>query len=169
MQPQVATNLGRATPERLALVADGGVQIDPTGRQRIVSAPLDRLLAQGFITQREFDNGDRLRADAYLAGIDPGAAGVDWNRAGGGSAGLVPSMFSAQYVADARVRYRRLKRVVGGVVWDVLNLAVIAERELVDVGLVIFKIRDQREAHVAAKCGLRVALGALADVYERGA
>lgn len=158
----------RAIPDRLRHAGPDGVQVDPTGRQRIVAAPLDRLLASGFITQREFDSGDRLRADAYLAGIEPGAPTVDWSAMPMALRGRLPSMFSSQHIADARIRFRRLKQAMGGVVWDVLNVALILERDLQTVGQNIFGVRNHGEAVVAGKAGFRVALGALADAYERG-
>lgn len=161
--------LGRATPERIAHAGDQGTETAPNGRQRIIAAPLDRLLAAGFIALREFDAGDRLRADAYMAAIDPGALTVDWNRTNGGFSARVPSVFSTQQVADARLRYRRLRRLIGGAVWETLHLAIIREADLPQIGGELFGIRDRREAIVAARVGIRVALAALADCYEHRA
>lgn len=170
-----------ATPERLAKVPpeaiETAVTVDPSAVsrgapisvQRLHSAPLDRLWKTGWITQREYDAGDSLRAKAYLAAIDPGAMTVDWSATGGGSSRRIPSMFSSQEVADARLHIRWLRELIGGVVWDILNLGVILERELDVLGRNIFGVRDAREAAVAARAGVRVALGSLADVYERRA
>jgi hypothetical protein len=158
--------LGRATRERLLQAGDGGSETDPTGRQRIVAAPLDRLLATGFITQREYDAGDELRADAYLAAIDPGALTVDWARTSGGFSARVPSMFSAQHIADARLRHRELRKLITGTVWRTLELAVVLEVDLPQVGRMVFAIGDAREATVATRAALRVALASLADLYE---
>lgn len=158
----------RATAERLQRAGDGAiVEAAPAGPQRIIAAPIDRLLSVGFLTQREHDAGDKLRSDVYLAAIDPAAQRIDWSPDKiAGYTQHVPSMWTSQQVADARIRHRRLRRAINGVVWDVLFLAVVKEREFKEIGRTVFNVGDEREAVVAARAGLRIALGALADFYE---
>jgi hypothetical protein len=168
-----------ATPERLAKVDDAvatELEVDPAkadrgaplSHQRIVAAPLDRLWRAGVITQREYTAGDWLRADAYLAAIDPGASSVDWMAPAGTLSGKIPSMFSAQHIADARIRYRDMQKRMRGVAWSVLYTAVISEATLYEVGRAVLGYRHQRDAPVAATAALRVALCALADRYDEG-
>jgi hypothetical protein len=157
----------KTTPERIRQLGEAELELDPSGRQRIIAAPIDRLLNAGFLTQREHDAGDKLRADTYMAAVDPAAMTVDWARGGSGFSPRVPSVFSTQEIADARIRHRRLRRAINGVVWDVLWLGVVQERALEHLGHAIFNVRDPREAVIAGRAGLRIALGSLADFYER--
>ncbi|MEP0323283.1 hypothetical protein [Bauldia litoralis] len=167
---------GTATVERL-LQADGGkaktnpegYETDSTGRQRIVAAPLDRLHKDGKITRREFEAGDKYRADAYLSAIDPTTGSVDWASAGGGGrSSKVPSMFESQHIYDARKRWRDLndKMKRGSVVSSILYLALIHERSIESIGENIFGAGNHRDARNAGYGGFRVALGALADLYN---
>ena len=162
------------TAERLAKAGVEGTETTPPslkapkGTQRIISAPLDRLWKAKAITAREYDAGDTFRADAYLAAVDPSAGSVDWNRAGGGGAsGKVPSMFSAQQVADARIRYRRVEKRITGMVWTVLQSALIYEHGLDEIGYSVFAVVGRtREAYCAGLGGFRVALATLSDYYR---
>ena len=166
-----------ATPERLDR-ANGAMEVvaalrdanrpeqDPGKVQRIIAAPLDRMWKDGRISQREFEAGDKLRADAHAAAIDPAAGSVDWNRAGGSSGSRVPSMFQSQAVADARLRFRDAEKKITGLVWDVLKQTLIHENPLEDVGHVLFAVGQNREAHCAGLGAFRVALGTLADYYR---
>lgn len=162
------TDRQRATAERLArLGPDDVAEITPDGVQRLVAAPLDRLRQLGKIGDREFTAGDQLRTDAYVAALEPGAPGVDWNATGGARSGArAPAMWSAQVVANARLRVRRVQGAVRGLVWLTLRRCVLQEHGLDVVGRDVFGVRDPREAVVAARSGLMVALAALADAYE---
>jgi hypothetical protein len=169
-----------ATPERLGHAGDAAVETKPVldpdkldrgaplSYQRVVAAPLDRLRSTGAITEREFNAGDRLRADAYLAAIDPGTSSVDWTATAGTLSGKVPSMFNSQHIADARIRYRDMQKRLTGLLWEVLEGAVVLEDSLESVGKRILDRRDNREATVAGHAGLRMALHALADRYDEG-
>lgn len=163
---------GTATVERLMQAGHDGHELTPptratpAGVQRIIEAPLDRQWKTGAISQREFEAGDKLRALAYLAAIDPAGCGVDWNAAGGGGrSGKVPAMFTSQHIADARIDYRRVERAISGIVWRVLNLALIRETSLADLGQSVFGRQDRREAAVAGAAAFQVALGSLADWF----
>lgn len=159
--------LGTATAERLAKTGEDGREADPTGRQRIVAAPLDRLWKAGFITQREFEAGDKYRADAYMAAIDPGSLSVDWSRTAGGTSSRVPTVFTAQHIADARRRIRMVERAIPhrSVVSLLLFFGVVREFGLREIGAQVFGIHDRKDAVLCAKAGLRVALASLADYY----
>ncbi len=163
------TNQGTATVERI-MRAGGAAAIEYAGRenvQRINAAPLDRLWKDGRISAREFDAGDWLRSLAYLAAIDPGTMAVNWDMAGGGGrSAKVPTMFSTQKIADARIEFRRIERTIRGVVMTTLRLGVIKEREMVEIGRAVFGHGNDRDARVAAAAGLQVALAALADWRE---
>ena len=168
-----------ATPERLAKAGVQGVETilndpvgiargSPIGVQRIVAAPLDRMWKAGLLASWEYEAGDKLRKDWHASELAGAIRSVDMDQTIGSAVSHAPSMFVAQYVADARIRIRHVRHDVKGVVWDVLNLAVLLERDLADVGLMVFKVHDPREATVAGKCGLRVALGSLAWHYRMG-
>lgn len=157
---------GTATVERLRKAGSEGHEIDPTGRQRIVEAPIDRMWKAGHVTQREFDAADKYRSDAYLAAIDPGALTVDWSRTSGSSSLRIPSMFTAQHIADARIRMRELERDIPNrsVVSTLLYLGLVKEMSLETIGANVFGLHDARDRLVAARAGLRVACASLADV-----
>lgn len=156
-----------ATTERINHAGEEGVETDASGRQRIISAPLDRLLKMGIITPREFRAGEKYRTDAYMSATDPAASAVDWNAAGGGTGGRVPTMFSSQSIANARIRFRQINRKIprNSTVSTMLYLGLIKEYELAEIGRSVFGLSDRREAEIAARSGLRVALAALADHY----
>lgn len=161
-----------ATVERLLKAGEDAIETTPPSReapggvQRVTEAPLDRLHRAGEILEHEFNAGDRFRADAYLAAIDPGAKTVDWNAAGGGGfSAKVPIMFSSQNMADARIRHRRIKERVHGVIWTVAELALIKELPFVAMGQSVFGRGDPRDAAVAGKTAVRMMLAALADAY----
>lgn len=159
----------RATAERLQRAgSEAIVEEAPAGPQRIIAAPIDRLLSAGFLTQREHDAGDKLRSDAYLAALEPMVT-IDWRQANGGYSPRVPTVFSSQQIANARLRHRRVRNAINGIVWDMLFLGVIKEQEFRELGQAIFNMRDAREAVIAGRAGLRVALGTLADFYDRSA
>jgi hypothetical protein len=170
---------GTGTSERLRKVGREGMELVPAlpdtdkrgnqmpaGQvQRVLAAPLDRLWKTGFVTQREYNAGDAYRADAYMAAIDPSALTIDWNRTGGGTSRRVPSMFASQHIADARIRMRNLEQKIPlrSAVSTLLYLALIKEQDFAEIGASMFGLRDRREASVAGRVGLRVALAALAD------
>jgi hypothetical protein len=157
---------GSATVERIMRAGTEALEVTPAGIQRISQAPLDRLWRAGIITTREFEAGDRFRATAYLAAIDPGTMGVDWGAAGGGGrSARVPSMFTAQHIADARLDFRAAEKAIRGIVWRVLKLGLVDELALVEIGETVFARRDRREAAVAGSAGFQVALGACADYF----
>ena len=158
-----------ATKERLDK-AEAFEIIPATGSnpavQRVLAAPLDALWKDGRITRREFEAGEKLRADAYLAAIDPGTMSVDWERAGGGGRSrFVPSMFTTQHIADARIRYRHFEKSVRGLAATVLNLTLIKELSLEHVGRNVFNMEHSRDARGAGLGSFRVALNELADHY----
>ena len=163
----------QATLERLDKAAEVEVieptHVEPSRRQRVLDAPLDRLWKAGTITQREYDAGDKYRADAYLAAVDPAASTVDWNRTGGGFSGRVPDVFTSQVLADARIRWRRINERIPerSVVATMLHLGLIMEQGFEEIGRSIFGHLDSREAVIAARAGFRITLASLADSYER--
>jgi hypothetical protein len=160
------TRQGTATVQRILKVGEDGLEVTTTGVQRLNQAPLDRLWHAGVIIRREFDAGDKLRALAYLAAIDPAAGSVNWSAAGGGGrSAKVPSMFTNQDIADARVDFRRIEKAISGIVWRVLYLALIKEIGLADVGESVFARHDAREARAAGTAGFQTALGAAADYF----
>lgn len=157
---------GSATAERM-LQEDTDVERGHGGVQRLIEAPLDRLRKQGRITEAEFNAGDRYRADAYLASVDPAAGTVDWNNAGGGGrSGKVPSMFTSQHIADARMRWRRVNDRISGVVAITARLALVKEMPLSDIGRNVMGHADRKDAAVAGAALVRMMCAALADVYR---
>lgn len=164
------TQRGTATPERLVKAWEGFEKnVGKEGVQRLSEAPLDRLWARGAITRSEFDAGDKFRGDAYLAAVDPASGSVDWARAGGGGrSSFVPSMYAAQHVYDARIRFREMEKFFRGVVWTLLKNGLVHEHSLEEIGRAIFARSDRREAAVAGQAGFRTALSALADRYAMG-
>lgn len=170
------TGATTASAERILRAgAEDGYEIlppseeSPSGVQRILAAPLDRMWKQGDITRREYEAGDKYRADRYLAAIDPAAGTVDWSRAGGGgTSNRVPSMFNSQTIADARVRVRKFEKMipVKSTVAIVLFLGLIKELPFEEIGQTVFHIDNRRYARHAAHGGLRVALASAADAYD---
>lgn len=160
---------GTATVERLLRAGkkDEGFEVAPTGRQRLVDAPLDRLRKEGRITGREFDAGDQYRNDAYLAAIDPSAPTVDWNSVGTAFRPKSPSMFSTQRIADARIKWRETEKNIRGLPARVLDSALIHEHPFEEIGRHVFGEGNEHYARAAAKAGLRVALSVLADYYGK--
>jgi hypothetical protein len=164
--------LGTATVERLIQAGEGGHEHTPaTGQQasvqRVTEAPLDRLHRLGFITEAEFDAGDRYRADAYLAAVEPTVGSVDWNSAGGGGrSAKVPSMFGSQAVCDARRRVRAMEARMSGVTRVVATLALVREAHLHEIGQSVFGFRDRKDAAIAGRVATRMACGALVDLYR---
>ena len=161
-----------ANIERVAKAGPGGVETTPPspkapkGTQRIIAAPLDRLWKAGIITQNEFEAGEKYRADAYLAAIDPSAGTIDWNRAGGGGASSrVPSMFNSQVIADARHRVRDTERALNELVRTVLNKALIREHTFEEIGQSMFGLGNHRDAYVGGNVAVRVALSVAAMHY----
>jgi len=160
-----ASGIGSATPERLAKA--GAVERTQTNIQRILEAPLDRLWKAGAISRGEYEAGERYRSDGYLSAIDPAAGTVDWTRTSNGYGARVPTVFGAQAVADARLRWRRIERTfpTHSAVGRLLYLGIVQEQPLAAIGRNVFGRNDPREAIVAAHAGLKTALAALADHY----
>ncbi len=158
---------GSATLDRLRKAGEDGYETTPPtreapgGTQRIIAAPLDRLWKAGTISRADYYAGDQLRLDAFRAKIDPAAPSVDWASLGGNFGPRAPSMFNGQAIADARIRWRKYDKAVHGLIRSILDLALINEMALRDMGASLFARKDPREAAVAAEAGLRVALGAL--------
>lgn len=159
--------LTSATPERLIRAGEDGYEHTQTNVQRITEAPLDRLRKTGFLTTAEFDAGDRYRADAYLAAIDPAALTVDWSSAGGGGrSARVPSVFSSQTIMDARRRHREISARAASIVGRVAFLALVREHTLGEIGRIMFGYRDRKDADVAGRVAVRMACAALSDLYR---
>lgn len=163
---------GTATVERLSMVGPDGYETAtatpeaPSGRQRIITAPLDRLLKADFITQREFDAADKYREDHYLAKLDPSPGAIDLRQAGGGKPGSrPPTAFASQPIADARLRVREAAKAMRGAVKAVLDMTVIQEKQFGEIGQEVFGLRDKREAAVAGRVAARMSFAALADYY----
>lgn len=160
------TGRSTATAERIARAGglDAVEHIAQGEVQRLVTAPLDRLHKDRIITRREHDAGDWLRATAYMAAIDAGAMTVDWGRAGGGGrSARVPAVLTVEEMVQASQDWRAYCRDVRGVVRTVLDLVVIREQALDDVGQSVGGRRNARDARSWATGAIRVALGALAD------
>lgn len=166
------TGLGTATVHRLLKVGMDGHEHTPATAQqasvqRVTEAPLDRLDRLGFITTAEFESGDRYRADAYLAAVEPTCGSVDWNSAGGGGrSSKVPAMFGAQAVYDARKRVRAIDDRMSGVVRVVARLALVKETHLAEIGQAVFGLTDRKEAMVAGKVATRMTCAVLVDLYR---
>lgn len=155
-----------ATAERIARAGglDAVEHVAKGEIQRLVTAPLDRLQKDRVITRREHDAGDWLRATAYMAAIDVGAMTVDWERAGGGGrSSRVPAVLTVEEMVEASQDWRAYCRDVRGVVRTVLDLVVIHEQALEEVGKSVGGKRNDRDARSWATGAIRVALGALAD------
>lgn len=159
--------LTTATVERLIQAGQDGHEHTQSNVQRITDAPLDRLYRQGFISTAEFDAGDAYRELAYLAAIDPSSGSVNWNQAGGGGrSAKVPSMFTSQHIADARLRLRALDKQLSGVIATVARLALVKEMALTDIGRAVFGYRDRALAECAGRVATRMVCGALVDLMR---
>jgi len=159
---------GRATATAERITRAGGLEaVEHVAKgevQRLVTAPLDRLHKDRIITRREHDAGDWLRATAYMAAIDVGALTVDWSRAGGGGrSSRVPAVLTVEEMVQASQDWRAYCRDVRGVVRTVLDLVVIREQALHEVGQSVGGRDNARDARSWATGAIRVALGALAD------
>lgn len=159
------TGKGGATVERILRAGDG-FEVLATGGHRVTEAPLDRLWSRGAITEREFQAGDQFRTDAFAAKIDPGAAGINWDGVGRYFGPKMPTMFTAQAVADARIRYRLVVRKLGPSLEAVLDAIVVHEHSPVHVGRTLYGCSGERQAQTVGTAAFRTALGALADHYE---
>lgn len=158
---------GTATVERIMHAGPDALEHTKAGIQRIVEPPLDRLHKQGFIVRAEYEAGDRFRALAYLAAIDPAAGSVNWEQAGGGgSSAKVPAVFSSQTVADARIRMREIEGKISGAIRIVARLALVKEIPLHEIGASMFGYRDRKDAEVAGRVATRMACAALVDIYR---
>ena len=158
---------GTATVERLQHAGDGGHEVDPTGRQRIVAAPLDKLYKQGRVTSREFQAGDKYRGLHYVANLDPAAPTVDWSRVGSSFGSRQPTMFNAQHIANARHQVRKIEEAIPrqSLVSAVLYIGLVREESLEAIGE-LYGSNDEREAVIAGRTGLRTALASLADYFD---
>lgn len=157
--------LTTATVERLIQAGEGGHEHTPANVQRVTEAPLDRLHKQGFISESEWEAGDRYRADAYLAAIDPSSGGINWDMAGGGGfSSKVPSVFGSQIVYDARRRWREMDAKLSGACKVVANLALVKEVRLAEIGQAVFGYKDRKDAEVAGRVATRMACAALVDL-----
>ena len=160
------------TPERAShLPVDSLEAIEQTGTtekiQRVMAAPLDREHRRGRITSREFQAGDKCRQDAHTAKIDPAAPSVDWNMLGGNFGPRSPSAFQSQSIMDARHRHRDMKKGLSGLAVAIVDVVIVHENQLEDVGRGLFGYSNFRDARAAGFGALRVALGELATFYER--
>jgi hypothetical protein len=174
MKPKDADDLA-ATAERISGVeaGSGSVEVvetkDKDGRrlqtQRVTTAPLDLLKKRGLLTNREFAAGERYRRDHFQSKVDPGPSSADWGASGGSFGPRTPSAFQSQPIADARARYREVGKKASGAVKNILILALEQEHNLSYIGKVMFGIHNDRDARIAGFVGLKVALGALADIY----
>lgn len=159
--------LTTATAERLVQAGEGGHEHTQTNVQRITEAPLDRLHKQGFLSLSEWDAGDRYRADAYLAAINPSTGSINWDMAGGGGfSSKVPSVFGSQVVYDARRRWRFTESRLSGAIRTVAHLALVRESNLAEIGQVVFGYADRKDAAVAGRVATRMVCAALVDVYR---
>lgn len=172
VREKVRLGQSTATAERLVKVDEDAIETLPADargkvEQRINAAPLDRLDKAGRITKREFEAGDRYRKDAFKARIDPGAPSVDFASTQSFGQQKVPAVFVSQGIADARVRWRQTDKAMRGIVKEILELGLIQEVSLVQIGESVFGMDNERDSRSTGYSGFRTALAALADYYDR--
>lgn len=136
----------------------------PIGRTKrnLSGTPLDRYRQRGGIDERQWRAGDRLRADHFLAGLQPrvvqsyslGASG------GGEAAWQIPA---SERQAVARARLRHALAAVGPRLASILLAVVCHERPAGGIGGDFG--RSGRNAEVAGMTLLALALDVLADGY----
>ena len=151
---------GQGRTDRPAIGQQGRRQGGRTVTVNLAESPLGWLKARGLVTSRQFEAGERLRADYETASIAPsvtmrwGGARVD----GGGAGGLDPTI--AQIAARRRfdAAIGAAGPGLGDVLWRVVcaNEALpVAERELgwpARAGRLVLTLALDR---VAAHYGLR--------------
>jgi hypothetical protein len=113
---------------------EGGIASEANGQRaarsvtvNIVESPLGWLFARGFVTQRQFDAGERLRADWERAQLAPRVT-MAWDAApvsrGRGGSAIAPDLNGAQI--DARRRFHAAIDSAGPGLADILWRVVCA-------------------------------------------
>jgi hypothetical protein len=128
-----------------------------------VESPLGWLLARGLVTRRQFDAGDRLRADWERAQLAPRVT-MSWDAApvarGRGGSGCGPDLNGAQI--DARRRFDEAIATAGPGLADILWRIVCAGEGMRDAETALgWPAR-------AGKLVLTFALDRVADYYRIG-
>lgn len=162
-------DLETSTPERI--LQDGGeLVIAEDGKRQIVhQSIIDRLLARGRITKRQYDAGDKLRMDMAEARLDGNIHTVPWDSTSRPeiAAAAVLAGYTRERCLDARHRYRKAVDAVGIWLFPVLELAVLVAPPgftMADVGVKLFG-RAGKGGEASALEVLRLALNQLADHY----
>jgi hypothetical protein len=113
---------------------EGGIASEANGQRaarsvtvNIVESPLGWLFARGFVTKRQFDAGERLRADWERAQLAPRVT-MAWDAApvsrGRGGSAIAPDLNGAQI--DARRRFHAAIDSAGPGLADILWRVVCA-------------------------------------------
>ncbi|MFO1183443.1 MAG: DUF6456 domain-containing protein [Bauldia sp.] len=144
-----------------------------TRTQRISVAPLDRLAGKRIkgrplLTRRQYEAGERLRDDGYLAGFmrSPGMTLEVIDR---GFQANGPAFADSERAAAAMRRLRRAKAALGRPLAVVLEAVIWPEDDIHTmsaIGKKLFNRADATAAEAAAIEAVKLALETLADHYE---
>jgi hypothetical protein len=140
---------------------DSGEQ--PIGRvkRNLTGNPLDRYRQRGGLSERQWRAGDRLRADYFLAGLQPRV--VQSYSLGSSSGDTGWQMPASERQAASRERLRKALCAVGPRLTAVLLGVVCQETPAGGIGSALG--RSGRNAEVAGMTMLALALDLLADHY----
>jgi len=150
----------RSVEQGIALQSGGGARIRSV-TVNLAESPLGWLFARGFVTRRQFDAGERLRADWERAQLAPRVT-MTWDAApvarGRGGSGSEPDLTGAQ--VDAKRRFDGAVAAAGPGLADILWRIVCAGEGM----------RDAESAlgwpARAGKLVLTFALDRVADFYR---
>ena len=150
-----------------AAPADGERRGPPSARRarsvtvNLAESPLGWLHARGHVSDRQFDAGERLRADWERAQLAPSVT-MRWDPAPAGRrrGGLAPSADPTDSQLAARRRFDAAAAAVGGGLGDILWRVVCAGEGLGDAE------RGLGWPARAGKLVLSLALDRLADHYR---
>ena len=116
----------RSVEQGIALQSGGGERVRSV-TVNLAESPLGWLFARGFVTRRQFDAGERLRADWERAQLAPRVT-MSWDAApvsrGRGSTETQPDLTGAQI--DAKRRFNAAVEAAGPGLADILWRVVCA-------------------------------------------
>ena len=144
---------------------EGDVQLTGRGRRSVTinaaESPLGWLFARGLVTQRQFDAGERLRADWERAQLAPRVT-MSWDAApmARGRGGSAPERDSGAVQIDAKRRFDDAIATAGPGLADILWRVVCAGEGMRDAETALgWPAR-------AGKLVLTLALDRIADYYR---
>lgn len=141
--------------------------------QRIAMAPLDRLAGKSargrpLLSRRQYEAGERLRDDGYLAGFMR-SAGMLLEPIDRGYAPSGPAFADSERAAAAMRRLRKAQAALGRPLSVVLEAVIWPENDVMTmsgIGKKLFNRNDATAAEAATIEVVKIALETLADHYE---